>query len=414
MQSEASASTVTSSPAAQPHIVDPHLAVPQDRQLLDRRDPQAVVGAGEEVPGERYHPGPAGGLPISGIGDPAHEDASSAVVGQRLGAGQHGAEPTELTVAFRNEPLALVAADVVLAFPVGAVGVHQQHVPVAEGEEVAARAVLLFRGPAPLRAVERADVLPVREVARLEQAGAVALVAGTEVLVADQRVEGVALLPAARIEDHALGKRGRELALAALTRIERDHRVLRQRHPAVELVVEALVDADAPARHVGDDGGHLHPAHGVAAVEVVAPGAGQGLAQRSRVVAPVHQVAAGDVLPAREVAFAGRVADLLQVADVVAPLPEQHAIQVVPPALRRHEVVARPVLVGHQLLAQLVGVHQQIVVTVHSLLLANRPGRVAQLGTGQALPSLSGCAIGWRSSREIMLVGIMLMDIIPG
>ena len=83
-------------------------------------------------------------------------------------------------------------------------------------------------------------------------------------------------------------------------------------------------------------------------------------------VAPVHQVAAGYVLPTREVAFAGRVADLLQVADVVAPLPEQHAVEVVPPALRRHQVIARPVLVRHQLLTQLVGVHQQIVVMAHA------------------------------------------------
>ena len=255
-----------------------------------------------------------------------------------------------------------VAADVVLALPVRPVGVHQQHVLVAEREEVAARAVFLLRGPAPVRPVEGTDVLPVRQVARLEQAGAVALVAGAEVLVADQRVVGIALLPAARVEDHALRERGRLLAFAALARVERDHRVLRQRLPAIQVGVAALVDADAATRHVGDDGGHLHACHRVTAVEVVALGAGQRLAQRGRVVAPVHEVAAGDVLPAREVAFSGRVADLLQVADVVAPPPVQHAVEVVPSALRRHEVVARPMPVGHQLLAQLVGGHQQVVV----------------------------------------------------
>ena len=138
----------------------------------------------------------------------------------------------------------------------------------------------------------------------------------------------------------------------------------------------ALVDADAAARHVGDDGGHLHACHRVTAVEVVALGAGQRLAQRGRVVAPVHEVAAGDVLPAREVAFAGRVADLLQVADVIAPLPVQHAIEVVPPPLRRHEVIARPVLVRHQLLAQLVGGHQQVVVTGLSVVSGRRCLRV--------------------------------------
>ena len=142
-------------------------------------------------------------------------------------------------------------------------------------------------------------------------------------------------------------------------------RVLGQGDPAVEVGVVGLVDADAVAGHVGDDGGDRHAFHDVAAVEVVAPGALEGFAQRGAVVAPVEQVAATDVLPAGEVNPAAGVGDLLEVAEVVAAVPEDGAVDVVPAAFRRDEVVAGTVFVGDELFAELVGLHEVIVEVLH-------------------------------------------------
>ena len=103
--------------------------------------------------------------------------------------------------------------------------------------------------------------------------------------------------------------------------------------PAVEVGVVGLVDADTVAGHVGDDGGDGHALHDAAAVEVVAPGALERLAQGGAVVTPVEKVAAADVLPAGEVDPAAGVGDLLEVAEVVAAVPVDGAVNVVPTAL---------------------------------------------------------------------------------
>ena len=148
-------------------------------------------------------------------------------------------------------------------------------------------------------------------------------------------------------------------------RVHRYDGVFGQRDPVVQVVVVALVDADAAQGHVGDDGGDLHALHHVAAVEVVALRAFQGLAQRGLVVPPVEQVPAADVLPAGEIDLVRTVGDLLQIAEVIAALPEDRTVDVVPAAFRGDEVVPRPVLVGDQLLAQLVGLHQVVVKVAH-------------------------------------------------
>ena len=70
----------------------------------------------------------------------------------------------ELAVDLGVELLDLVAPDVVLGFAVGPVGVHEQHVLVAEREEVGAGAVFDLLGPLSIGLVEGADVLPVPQV----------------------------------------------------------------------------------------------------------------------------------------------------------------------------------------------------------------------------------------------------------
>ena len=191
-------------------------------------------------------------------------------------------------------------------------------------------------------------------------------VAGAVVLVADEGVVGVALLPAAGVEDDAFGKAAVGPGWPAFGgRVERDDGVLGQGDPAVEVGVVGLVDADAVAGHVGDDGGDRHAFHDVAAVEVVAPGALERLAQGGPVVAPVEKVAAADVLPAGEVHPAAGVGNLLEVAQVLAAVPEDGAVDVVPAAFGRDEVVAGAVLVGDELFAELVGLHEVVVEVLH-------------------------------------------------
>ena len=186
------------------------------------------------------------------------------------------------------------------------------------------------------------------------------------VLVADEGVVGVALSPTAGVEDDAFG----ELAvgpgwLALGGGVQGDDGVLGQGDPVVEVGVVGLVDADAVAGHVGDDGGDGHAFHDVAAVEVVALVALERFAQGGLVVAPVEEVAAADVLPTGEVDRAGGVGDLLQVAEVVAAVPVDGAVDVVPAALGRDEVVAGPEFVGDELFAEFVGLHEVVVEVPH-------------------------------------------------
>ena len=191
-------------------------------------------------------------------------------------------------------------------------------------------------------------------------------VAGAVVLVANEGVVGVTFLPAAGVEDDAFGEPAVGPGwLAFGGRVQGDDGVLGQRDPVVEVGVVGLVDANAAAGHVGDDGGDGHPFHDVAAVEVVAPGALEGLAQGGAVVAPVEKIAAADVLPAGEVDPAAGVGDFLEVAEVVAAVPEDCAVDVVPAAFGRDEVVARPVFVGYELFAELVGLHEVVVEVDH-------------------------------------------------
>ena len=133
----------------------------------------------------------------------------------------------------------------------------------------------------------------------------------------------------------------------------------------VEVGVVGLVDADATAGHVGDDGGDGHAFHDVAAVEVVALVALERFAEGGLVVAPVEEVAAADVLPTGEVDRADGVGDLLQVAEVVAAVPEDGAVDVVPAAFGRDEVVAGPEFVGDELFAEFVGLHEVVVEVPH-------------------------------------------------
>ena len=208
--------------------------------------------------------------------------------------------------------------------------------------------------------------MPVHQVGGFEEAGGVPFVAGAVVLVADEGVVGVAFLPAAGVEDDAFGKPAVGPGWPAFGgRVEGDDGVLGQGDPAIEVGVVRLVDADAVAGHVGDDGGDGHAFHNVAAVEVVAPGALKGFAQGGAVVAPVEEVAAADVLPAGEVDSAAGVGDLLQVAEVVAAVPVDGAVDVVPAAFGRDEVVAGAVLVGDELFAELVGLHEVVVEVLH-------------------------------------------------
>ena len=154
-------------------------------------------------------------------------------------------------------------------------------------------------------------------------------------------------------------------ALAFGGRVEGDDGVFGQGDPVVQVVVVGLVDADAAPGHVGDDGGHGHALHDVAAVEVVALGALQGLPQRGLVVAPVEEVPAADVLPAGEVQLAGAVGDFLEIAEVVSALPKDGAVDVVPAAFGRDEVVPGAESVGDELFAELVGLHEVVVEVTH-------------------------------------------------
>ena len=282
------------------------------------------------------------------------------------GPATQAAEVAELAVDLGVELLVLVAADVVLGPAVGLVGVHEEHVLVAEREEVGAGAVFDLLGPLAVGLVEGAEVLPVAQVGGLEEAGGVALVAGAVVLVADEGVVGVALLPAAGIEDDALGEfAGGPWSAGPRGRVKGDDGVLGQGDPVVEVGVVGLVDADAVAGHVGDDGGDGHALHDVAAVEVVALLPSKRFAEGGLVVAPVEEVAAADVLPTGEVDRAGGVGDLLQVAEVVAAVPVDGAVDVVPAALGRDEVVAGAVFVGDEFFAEFVGLHEVVVEVPH-------------------------------------------------
>ena len=313
------------------------------------------------MPFQPWWPSRRRGLPGS-----SPRRVSGPVVDQRFGAGDEAAEVGELAVDLGVELLVLVAPDVVLGFAVGPVGVHEQHVLVAKREEVGAGAVFDLLGPLAVGLVEGAEVLPVPQVGGLEEAGGVALVAGAVVFVADEGVVDIALFPAAGIEDDALGQlAGGHGSIALGGRVQGDDGVLGQGDPVVQVGVVGLVDADAAPGHVGDDGGHGHAFHDVAAVEVVALFALQGLPQRGLVVAPVEEVPAADVLPAGEVHLAGAVGYFLQIAEVVAAFPEDGAVDVVPAAFGRDEVVPGPEFVGDELLAELVGLHEVVVEVPH-------------------------------------------------
>ena len=140
------------------------LVVAQVAEFLDGVNAEGVVGGGAEVPGEGHDAAPAVVRPVAGFADPAPEESAALVVDERFGAGQQAAEVAEATVAFGVELLILVAADVVLGPAVGLVGVHEEHVLVAEGEEVGAGAVFDFVGQAAVGLVEGAEVLPVHQV----------------------------------------------------------------------------------------------------------------------------------------------------------------------------------------------------------------------------------------------------------
>ena len=107
----------------------------------------------------------------AGFADPAPEESPTLVVFQGFGSSEQAAELAELAVDLRVKLLVLVAADVVLGPAVGQVGVHEEHVLVAEWEEVGAGAVFDFLGPLAVGSVEGAEVLPVAQVGGLEEAG---------------------------------------------------------------------------------------------------------------------------------------------------------------------------------------------------------------------------------------------------
>ena len=130
------------------------------------------------------------------------------------------------------------------AVAVGAVAVHQQHVPVSDREEVGAGRVLRLQRPLAARPVEGSLVLPADQVGRGEQAGAVALVAGAAVLVADQRTVGPLLVPAGGVEHDVL----------VVLPVQRDDRVLRQLPPLDQVVVLRHGDAGALSGNVIDQG----------------------------------------------------------------------------------------------------------------------------------------------------------------
>ena len=176
------------------------------------------------------------------------------------------------------------------------------------------------------------------------------------------------------------------------------------------VVIVALVDADAAAGHVGDDSGDGHAFHDVAAVEVVALFALQGLPQRGLVVAPVKEVPAADVLPAGEVQLAGTVGYFLEIAEVVSALPKDGAVDVVPAAFGRDEVVPGTEFVGDELFAELVGLHEVVVEVPH---LRSTPGSTcAALWDGVGELAL-GCqtVMGRRGARSVLgWIGVLGAD----
>ena len=133
-------------------------------EFVDGVDAESVVGGGGEVPGQGHDAAPAVLSPVARFADPAPEESAALVIDEGFWTRQQAAEVAETAVGLGVELLVLIPADVVLRPAIGLVGVHQQHVLVAKRKEVRAGAVLDLLGPPAVGLVERAYVLPVRQV----------------------------------------------------------------------------------------------------------------------------------------------------------------------------------------------------------------------------------------------------------
>ena len=146
------------------------------------------------------------------------------------------------------------------------------------------------------------------------------------------------LVPAGRVEYDVL------VALP----VQRDDRVLRQFPPLDQVVVLGHRDAGALPRYVVDQGGPRRVLYRPAVVDALRRRPIGLRPDRRGMLDPVHQVAAGDVVPRGHPEFLAAPPGMRyrlprQVEQVVAAPPEQCAVGIVEEPLRGNEVIARPV-----------------------------------------------------------------------
>src|SRR5262249_54468720 len=122
--------------------------------------------------------------------------------------------------------------------------------------------------------------------------------------------------------------------------------------------VRAGGDTGSLAGHMVDERRPWSIRDGAAAVDAPRRRSIERRPERGWVKRPVEQIAAGDVVPdlhplllARSLRIGDRRSR--QVEEMVAALPEERAVGIVEEALRWHQVVARPVRVRPEQLAQL-------------------------------------------------------------
>ena len=130
----------------------------------------------------------------------------------------------------------------------------------------------------------------------------------------------------------------------------------------IQLVVKTLVDAYSAPGHICDNRRDIGAVNDPPAVEVVALHSRKRLTERSGMILPMEKIPAGYMLLAREVPFVRTVPYFLEISDVISPVPVDHAVKIIPAALRGNEMIAWPLPVGNHLFPEFIDSHEQIVV----------------------------------------------------
>ena len=268
-------------PAATWNGVELPAVVAELFEFLGGIDPEGAVVAEGEDAGEGHGAAPAEVVLRAAIEDPGPHDAAALVVEEAFGGEAGAAGPVHAMVRLGNELLVLPAAQVVAA--AAGVGDAEEHVLVAQGEEVGAGDVFEVVDARHVVGQERADVFPLVELGGLEDRGRVA---------AEDGVVGVALEPAVRVPGAI------ELALGTAVRGIGDDRIGGELGPAVEILVAGRGDAVAGIDAVIEHDGLALLADETVAAEDAAVDVARPRKEVGRVPPPMEQVVAGGVAPA--------------------------------------------------------------------------------------------------------------------